>query len=51
MNKRYEPSLYMKREKVQIAENDEFLFLDMEMSWSPEVDLQFGVFRKKGQQL
>ena len=26
-------------------------FLDMKMSWSPEGDLQFGVFRKKGQQL
>ena len=23
----------------------------MKMSWSPEGDLQFGVFRKKGQQL
>ena len=31
--------------------NDEFPFLDMEMSWSLEEDLQFGVFRKNGQQL
>ena len=31
--------------------NDEFPFLDMKMSWSLEGDLQFGVFRKKGQQL
>ena len=51
MNKRYEPSPSVKKDKVQIAANDEFPFLDMEMSWSPEVDLQFGVFRKKGQQL
>ena len=28
---------------------DEFPFMDMTMSWSPERDLQFGVFRKKGQ--
>ena len=31
--------------------NDEFPFLDMKMSWSPEGGLQFGVFSKKGQQL
>ena len=31
--------------------NDEFPFFDMKTSWSPEGDLQFGVFRKKGQQL
>ena len=31
--------------------NDEFPFLDMKMSWSPEVYQQFGVFRGKGQQL
>ena len=31
--------------------NDEFPFLDMKMSWSLEGDLQFGVFRKTGQQL
>ena len=41
----------MKKDKVQIAANNEFPFLDMEMSWSPELDSQFGVFRKKGQQL
>ena len=48
MNKRYEPSPSVKKDKVQIAANDEFSFLDTEMSWSPEVDLQFGVFREKG---
>ena len=31
--------------------NDEFPCLDMKMSWCPEGDLQFGVFRKKEQQL
>ena len=31
--------------------NDELPFLEMKMSWSPEGDLQFGVFRKNGQQL
>ena len=31
--------------------NDEFPFLDMKMSWFPEGDRQFGVFRNKGQQL
>ena len=35
----------------QIVTNDEFSFLDMKMSWSPEGDLQFGVFRNKEQQL
>ena len=40
-----------KQEKVQIVMNNEFPFLDMKKSWSPEGDLQFGVFRKKGQQL
>ena len=37
-------------ETVQILINDKFPFLDTKTSWSPEVDLQFGVFRKKGQQ-
>ena len=41
----------MKEERFQIATNDKFPFLDMKMSWSHEGDLQFGVFRKKGQQL
>ena len=41
----------VKEEQVQIVTNDEFSFLDMKMSWSPEGDLQFGVFRKKGQLL
>ena len=40
-----------KRERVQIATNDEFPFPDMKMGWSPEGDLQFSVFRKRGQQL
>ena len=40
-----------KEERVQIVTNNELPFLDMKMSWSPEGDLQFGVFRKKGQQL
>ena len=40
-----------KEDRVQIMTNDEFPFLDMKMSCSPEGDLQFGVFRKKGQQL
>ena len=41
----------MKEERIQIVTNDEFPFLDMKISWSFEGDLQFGVFRKKGQQL
>ena len=41
----------MKNERVQIVTNDKFPFLDMKMSWSPEGNLQFGVFRKNGQQL
>ena len=40
-----------KEERVQIVMNGEFPFLDMKMSWSPEGGLQFGVFRKNGQQL
>ena len=40
-----------KEYRVQIVTNDEFLFLDMKMSWFPEGDLQFGIFRKKGQKL
>ena len=38
-------------DRFQIVTNDKFPFLDMKMIWSPEGDLQFGVFRKKGQQL
>ena len=37
-----------KEDRVQIVTNDEFPFLDMKMSWSPEGGIQFGVFRKKG---
>ena len=51
MNKRYKPSPSVKKYKVQIAANDEFSFLDMEMSCSPEMDFQFGLFWEKGQQL
>ena len=40
-----------KEDRVQVVAKDEFPFLDMKMSWSPEGGLQFGVFRKKGQQL
>ena len=40
-----------KEDRVQIVTNDEFPFSDMKMSWSPEGDLQFGLFRKKRQQL
>ena len=39
------------KDQFQIVTNDEFPFLGIKMSWSPEGDLQFGVFRKKGQQL
>ena len=37
--------------RVQIVKNDEFQFLGMKMSWCPEGDLQFGLFREKGQLL
>ena len=40
-----------KEERVQIVTNNKFPFLDMKMSWSPEGDLKFGVFRKNGKQL
>ena len=42
---------YANKYKVEIMTYDEFPFLDMGMSWSLEVDLKFGVFSKKGQQL
>ena len=51
MDNRREPPNPDKGERVQIVTNDEFQFLDMKMRWYPEGDLQFGVFRKKGQQL
>ena len=41
----------VKEERFKIVENNELPFLDIEMSWSPEGGLQFGVFSKKGQQL
>ena len=40
-----------KEEIFQIVTYNELSFLDTKMSWCPEGDLQFGVFRKKGQQL
>ena len=45
------PLTLKKEDRVQVVAKDEFPFFDMKMSWSPEGDLQFGVFRKKGQQL
>ena len=48
---RANPPTPEKEDWVQIVAKDEFPFFDMKMSWSPERDLQFGVFRKKGQQL
>ena len=45
------PPTPVKEERVQNVTNDEFPVLDMKMSWSPEGDLQFGAFRRKGQQL
>ena len=38
-----------KEDRVQIVKNEKFPFLDTKTSWSPEGDMQFGVFRKKGQ--
>ena len=40
-----------KEHKVQVVTKDKFLFLYMKMIWSPEGNLQIGVFRKKGQKL
>ena len=40
-----------KEYRVQILTIDEFPFLDMKMSWSPDGELPLGVFRKKRQQL
>ena len=37
---------YEKEDKVQILTNNKLPFLDMKMSWSPEGDLQFEVFKK-----
>ena len=45
------PPLPAKEEIVQIVTNEKISFLDIKISWSPEGDLQFGVFSKKGQQL
>ena len=40
-----------KEGRFQVVAKDEFPFLDMKMSWSPEEDRKFGEFRMKGQQL
>ena len=40
-----------KEEIVQIVTNNKLPFLDMKMSWSPEGDLKFSVFRQRGYQL
>ena len=40
-----------KEDRIQIVKNNEFPFLDIKMSWSPEGDLQFEVFREKVQKL
>ena len=40
-----------KEERIQIVTNYEFPFLDMKISWSPEGDLLFGVFKKNLHQL
>ena len=45
------PPPQAKKERVQIATKDKFPFLDMEMRWTPEGELNFSVFRKAGQQL
>ena len=45
------PPLPAKEYRVQIVTKNEFPFLDMKTSWPPEGGLQFGVFRKKGQEL
>ena len=48
---RENPPTPKKEDWVQIVTKYEFPFLDMKMSWSPEGDLQFGLFSKKGKQL
>ena len=42
---------FLNKEKVQTVENEEFLFLDMKICWSPKGGLQFGVFGNKGRKL
>ena len=41
----------MKKDRVQILTKFKYPFLYIKTSLSPEGDLQFGVFRKKWQQL
>jgi hypothetical protein len=40
-----------KHPKAEIVKSSYFPFLDMEMTWSKEGDLHFGVYLKPGQQL
>ena len=51
MDKRRELPDLCEGRNVSNHDKNEFQFLDMKMSWFPEGDLQFGVFRKKGQYL
>ena len=46
-NKANSPT-HAKEDRVQTATKHKFSFLDMQMSWSPEGDILFGVFRNKG---
>ena len=46
MDKQQEPTPFYKQDKVHIHKYDEFHFLYMKMSWSPEGGLWFGVFYK-----
>ena len=39
--------LYAEEDKVQIVKNEKLPLLDMKMSWFPEGDLKFSIFRKK----
>ena len=48
--KKNSPTL-AKYEIFQSVTDDEFPFLDMKISWSPQGDLQFNVFRNKVQKL
>ena len=48
---RAKPPTLEKEDRVQIVTKAEIPFLDMKMRWSPEGDLHFRVFRKKGPQL
>ena len=45
------PPLYEKKNGVQICAADGFTLMDTNMIWSPEGDLYFRIFGKKGKQL